>query len=229
VGVTDRIELSPTGRSKCRACQQAIQKGSLRLGVMVPNPFGEGEATHFYHLECGAWRQPDAYLVAAGITLPSATPAEGANPAEGGEAVSEAKAAEVVEVAAQAEAARAASKAALSDVKAERREALRAQAELSREHHRLRRFVKVERAKTARAHCRHCRETIDKGELRLGLEIIEDGRAGPAGFVHLACARPYAGPVESVLPHLARSDEVTDEDFARVSAALQSAAPGTVG
>ena len=179
--MADRIEVSPSGRSKCRACQQAIDKGSLRLGASVPNPFGEGEATHFYHLVCGAWRQPDAFLAA--LTAP----------AEGGEPVA---------------------------LEAAERQALVEKAELSREHHRLRRFVKIERAKTARAHCRHCKETIDKGELRLALEVIEDGRVGGAGFVHIRCARPYAGPVESVLSHLARSDEVTDEDWALAQVAL---------
>lgn len=181
--MADRIEVSPSGRSRCRACQRAIDKGALRLGVAVDNPFGEGEATHYYHLECGAWRQPDAFLAAI------------AGPSEGESTVLE----------------------------SERKATLSEAAELSREHHRLRRFVKVERAKTARAHCRHCRETIEKGELRLCLEIIEDGRAGAAGFLHLACARPYAGPVERTLVHLARSEEVTDDDFSKVEAAL---APG---
>lgn len=219
--MTDRIELSPSGRSKCRACQQAIEKGALRLGVMVPNPFGEGEATHFYHLECGAWRQPDAYLTAAGITAASSEDAAGEGADEAAPAPEAADAEKSAELLAKAEATRAASQAALAALDAERRAALRSQAELSRAHHRLRRFVKVERAKTARAHCRHCRETIDKGALRLGLEIIEDGRVNPAGFLHLTCAGPYAGPVESVLGHLARSEEVTDEDFAVVRAALE--------
>jgi len=228
--VADRIELSPSGRSKCRACQRTIDKGALRLGVMVPNPFGEGETTHFYHLECGAWRQPDAYLVAVGAIAPKeqrpnaagAALAEGAEPAAAGpSAVDAAAAGEEGAAEAERAASLAASLAVLAGLAAERRETLRAEAELSREHHRLRRFVKVERAKTARAHCRHCRETIDKGDLRLCLEIIEDGRVDAAGFVHLACARPYAGPVDHVLPHLARSDDVTDQDFDRVRAALE--------
>jgi hypothetical protein len=231
VRVADRIELSPSGRSKCRACQRNLDKGALRLGVMVPNPFGEGETTHFYHLECGAWRQPDAYLVAVGVAVPkqlgTAPPGEGAQPAETGAPAAGTGAEGDAALRAAAEAERAASVAAslalLAGLDAERRESLRAEAEVSREHHRLRRFVKVERAKTARAHCRHCREAIDKGDLRLCLEIIEDGRVGAAGFVHLACARPYAGPVERVLPHLARSDDVTDQDFGLLQAALAPA------
>lgn len=203
--MADRIELSPSGRSKCRACQKNIEKGSVRLGVSVPNPFGEGEATHYYHLECGAWRQPDALLAAATGVLRGQSDAE---PVDG--ATEAAAAAPAVEV----------DRSVWEALPAPQREALSAAAELSRQHHRLRRFVKVERAKTARAHCRHCRETIDKGALRLCLEIIEDGRADAAGFVHLGCAREYAGPVEHVLPHLARAEGVTEADFAEVERAL---------
>lgn len=206
--MADRIELSPSGRSKCRACQKNIEKGSVRLGVSVPNPFGEGEATHYYHLECGAWRQPDALLAAATGVPRGQSETDDAQPVDGStdaEAVAPA-----VEV----------DRSVWEALPAPQREALSAAAALSREHHRLRRFVKVERAKTARAHCRHCRETIDKGALRLCLEIIEDGRADAAGFVHLACARAYAGPVEHVLPHLARAEGVTEADFAEVEHAL---------
>lgn len=214
--MADRIELSPSGRSKCRACQKNIDKGSVRLGVSVPNPFGEGEATHYYHLECGAWRQPDA-LLAAATGVPrgqgeTAEPVHGSTdhtlPVDGStEAEAAAPAVEV-------------DRSVWEALPAPQREALLAAAELSRQHHRLRRFVKVERAKTARAHCRHCRETIDKGALRLCLEIIEDGRVDAAGFVHLACARAYAGPVEHVLPHLARAEGVTEADFSEVERAL---------
>lgn len=202
--MADRVEISPSGRSKCRACQQTIEKGGPRLGVMVPNSFGEGEATHYYHLECGAWRQPDAFLAAA-LGVPK---------------VDETAATQDAALQAPPVAAEPVDRSVYEALPAERRAALEAEAEISREHHRLRRFVKVERAKTARAHCRHCREGIDKGVLRLCLEIIEDGRAGPAGFVHLACARPYAGPVERTLGHLGRADGITDADFAEVERAL---------
>lgn len=212
----DRIEVSPSGRSKCRACQKAIEKGVARLGVMVENPFGDGKATHYYHLECGAWRQPDAFLTAATGAPPKAADAAAGDeePAATDTPTSQAELAEPSEPSEPAD------RAVFEALPAERRAALLAEAELSRAHHRLRRFVKVERAKTGRAHCRHCRETIDKGALRLGLEIIEDGRPGAAGFVHLACARPYAGPVERALPHLARAEGVTDADFKEVEQAL---------
>ncbi len=59
-------ELSPakSGRAKCRACKQPILKGEVRLGEEVPNPFGDGAATHWYHLRCGALRRPEAFLEA---------------------------------------------------------------------------------------------------------------------------------------------------------------------
>lgn len=57
---------APSGRAKCRACKQLIEKGALRLEEKVPNAFGEGDASHYYHVACGAWRRPEAFLVAAG-------------------------------------------------------------------------------------------------------------------------------------------------------------------
>ena len=60
------LEQAKSGRAKCRACKEAILKDSLRLGEAVPNPFGEGEAKHWYHLRCGALRRPEAFLEALG-------------------------------------------------------------------------------------------------------------------------------------------------------------------
>jgi hypothetical protein len=68
--VPSEFEQAKSGRAKCRACKEAIVKDSLRLGEAVPNPFGEGEAKHWYHLRCGALRRPEAFLEAAG-TIPS--------------------------------------------------------------------------------------------------------------------------------------------------------------
>lgn len=56
------VERATSGRAKCRACKQPITKGTLRLGEAVPNPFGEGDAVHWYHLSCGAVRRPEAFL-----------------------------------------------------------------------------------------------------------------------------------------------------------------------
>jgi hypothetical protein len=56
------IERASTGRAKCRACKQSIGKGTFRLGEEVPNAFGDGTATHWYHVECGARQRALAFL-----------------------------------------------------------------------------------------------------------------------------------------------------------------------
>jgi hypothetical protein len=48
------IEVAKTGRSKCRSCRQAIAKDDLRFGEEVPNQFGDGPSTQWYHLVCAA-------------------------------------------------------------------------------------------------------------------------------------------------------------------------------
>jgi hypothetical protein len=58
------IEPAATGRAKCRGCGEPIAAGVLRFGETVPNAFGEGEATHWFHLDCGAFRRPQAFLEA---------------------------------------------------------------------------------------------------------------------------------------------------------------------
>ena len=62
--MSDVIEIAGTGRAKCRRCQAKIDKGELRFGERVTNPFGEGEATHWFHLACAAEKRPEK-LVAA--------------------------------------------------------------------------------------------------------------------------------------------------------------------
>jgi hypothetical protein len=57
--MSDVIETAGTGRAKCRQCQEKIEKGALRFGEKVPNPFGEGESTHWFHLACAAEKKPD--------------------------------------------------------------------------------------------------------------------------------------------------------------------------
>ncbi|MCA9642658.1 MAG: hypothetical protein H6718_36660 [Polyangiaceae bacterium] len=58
------IEAAKSGRAKCRRCRQTIAKGELRLGEQVDNPYGEGDATLWYHLACGTIKRPAAFLVA---------------------------------------------------------------------------------------------------------------------------------------------------------------------
>ena len=62
------IEAAPTGRSKCRGCGQAIAAKELRFGEKRPNPFGEGEATNWFHAECGAYKRPAPFLETLAIT-----------------------------------------------------------------------------------------------------------------------------------------------------------------
>lgn len=56
------FETAASGRSKCRGCRQPIAKGELRFGENLPNPFGEGEVTHWFHPGCAAYKRPDAFL-----------------------------------------------------------------------------------------------------------------------------------------------------------------------
>jgi hypothetical protein len=58
------FEPASSGRSKCRGCRQAIAKGELRFGEALPNPFGEGEVTHWFHPACAAYKRPEPLLAA---------------------------------------------------------------------------------------------------------------------------------------------------------------------
>lgn len=58
------FEPAASARSKCRGCGQSLQKGELRFGERLPNPFGEGEVTHWFHPACAAYKRPDAVLEA---------------------------------------------------------------------------------------------------------------------------------------------------------------------
>lgn len=60
------IEPAATGRAKCRGCGEKIAAGELRFGESLPNPFAEGETHHWYHLECGAMKRPEAFLEGLG-------------------------------------------------------------------------------------------------------------------------------------------------------------------
>ena len=144
------IEAASSGRAKCRACQQKITKGELRFGEKVPNAFGDGEATHYYHLICAADRRPEPFretLTSTELELPD-------------------------------------------------RPELERVTQLGIDHRRLQRAARAERASSGRAHCRHCKEPIAKGELRIALEYIEDGMVSGGGFIHLGCVQEYFGTTE---------------------------------
>ena len=56
------IEPAPTNRSKCRGCGKSIDRGELRFGEQLPNPFGRGEVTLWFHLRCAAFKRPAPFL-----------------------------------------------------------------------------------------------------------------------------------------------------------------------
>jgi hypothetical protein len=57
-----------TGRSKCRGCTQPIKRGELRFGECLPNLFGEGEMTLWFHPLCAAYKRPQAVLETLAVT-----------------------------------------------------------------------------------------------------------------------------------------------------------------
>lgn len=66
------IEFAASGRAKCRGCDEKIAKGELRFGERLPNAFGEGEATLWFHLKCAAYKRPESFLDALSSGEPSA-------------------------------------------------------------------------------------------------------------------------------------------------------------
>ena len=69
------IEPAATARAKCRGCGERIAASVLRFGEGVPNPFGEGDTTHWFHLDCAAYKRPEPFrhtLEAATATVEGA-------------------------------------------------------------------------------------------------------------------------------------------------------------
>ena len=58
------FEPAASGRSKCRGCGRALERGELRFGERVPNPFADGEMTLWFHPLCAAYKRPEAMLEA---------------------------------------------------------------------------------------------------------------------------------------------------------------------
>jgi hypothetical protein len=58
------FEPAASGRAKCRGCGQPIAQGELRFGERLPNPFGEGEMTLWFHPLCAAYKRPEPVLQA---------------------------------------------------------------------------------------------------------------------------------------------------------------------
>lgn len=139
------IETAPSGRSKCRGCAQTIAKDALRFGERLPNPFGDGEMTLWFHPLCAAYKRPEPFLqvlTEATIDLPD-------------------------------------------------RAQLQEAADRSMAHRRLPRIDGAERAPSAKAKCRHCREPIERDSWRIRLVFYEEGMFTAGGFVHRHCSKAY--------------------------------------
>jgi hypothetical protein len=83
------FESAASGRSKCRGCAQPIQRGDLRFGERVPNLFGEGETTLWFHPLCAAYKRPQPLLEALAGTAESVPDREGLERAALGSAARE--------------------------------------------------------------------------------------------------------------------------------------------
>lgn len=68
------IEPATSGRAKCRGCGAKIAKGELRFGERLPNAFGEGEATLWFHPRCAAYKRPEPFLEALSGRATGAVP-----------------------------------------------------------------------------------------------------------------------------------------------------------
>ncbi|GJM45392.1 MAG: hypothetical protein DHS20C21_22340 [Gemmatimonadota bacterium] len=58
------FERAPTSRAKCRGCDGKIEKDTVRFGERLPNPYGEGEMTLWFHPPCAAHKRPEPFLEA---------------------------------------------------------------------------------------------------------------------------------------------------------------------
>ena len=68
------FEIAPTGRAKCRGCGLTIERGQVRFGERLPNAFGEGEMTLWFHPGCAAYKRPESLL--EGLAQAEESPAE---------------------------------------------------------------------------------------------------------------------------------------------------------
>jgi hypothetical protein len=59
------IEVSKSGRAKCRTCREPIAKDELRFGEETINAFSDGDMTYmWHHLMCAAKKKPAQLKVA---------------------------------------------------------------------------------------------------------------------------------------------------------------------
>jgi hypothetical protein len=99
---------------------------------------------------------------------------------------------------------------------------LSAAARFGIEHRRVPRLHGAERAPTGRAHCRSCKELIDKGSWRIAIVFFEEYRFNPGGYIHIRCAREYFGTVDLVERLRPFSPDLDEGELAEVAAAMAS-------
>jgi hypothetical protein len=92
----------------------------------------------------------------------------------------------------------------------ENREALLKAAQDSLAHRRVPRVDGAERAPSAKARCRSCRQPIERGAWRIRLTFYEEGRFSPGGFVHLTCRLAYF-ETEDLLDRMLRFSPALDD------------------
>lgn len=102
------------------------------------------------------------------------------------------------------------------------REALERAALKSSAHRRLPRIDGAERAPTAQAKCRSCREPIARGTWRIRLVFYEDGRFTSGGFVHLDCRQAYFEKHDVLDQVLHFSPDLSDDDRNELTRACTS-------
>jgi len=71
------------------------------------------------------------------------------------------------------------------------RAALESAAQGSLAFRRIPRIDGAEKAPSAKARCRSCRQPIERGAWRIRLTFYDEGRFSPGGFVHLDCRKAY--------------------------------------
>lgn len=94
------------------------------------------------------------------------------------------------------------------------------------EHERLPRLVRVERASSGRAHCRSCRELIEKGQWRFVLQLFEEARPNPLGTIHVSCAEAYFGTTDLLGRVKRLTPDLSAGDLADLKRALDAQRPG---
>ena len=102
---------------------------------------------------------------------------------------------------------------------------LTAAARFGIEHRRVPRLHGAERAPTGRAHCRSCKELIDKDSWRIAIVFFEEYRFNPGGYIHVRCAREYFGTVDLAVRIRHFSPNLGDAELAELAAAMTSSQP----